>query len=281
MNIKILSDSTCDLSDEILNKYSIDLIPLTVVLGDKVGKDGIDITSQDIYEYVGSTGMLPVTAAINTYEYNDYFTKWIDQGYSVIHICLGSGFSSTYQNACIAAQGLNNVYVVDSRNLSSGQGLLVMKAVEMKAAGYEAEEIWRICTETVSKVEASFVIDKLDYLYKGGRCSSIAAFGANLLNIKPSIEVKDGKMDVSRKYRGKFEIAIRHYVKDKIHGRDDIDTHRIFVTHTECSTEIVSDVIRIVREELPEAEEIVESTAGATVTSHCGPNTLGILFLRV
>ncbi|MCR4923509.1 MAG: DegV family protein [Lachnospiraceae bacterium] len=280
MKIKILSDSTCDLSEELLKKYDIDMIPLTVVMGERSGKDGIDITPEDIYEYVEKSGRLPATSATNIFEYKDCFTKWTDQGYSIVHISLGSGFSSSYQNASIAAEDMEEVYVVDSNNLSSGQGLLVLKAGEMKAAGCSAREIYKACMEAAVKVESSFVIDSLDYLYKGGRCSALATFGGNLLKIKPSIDVKDGKMGPSKKYRGKIERVIKEYVRERIKGRDDIDTHRIILTHTKCSPEIVKDAYDIIREEIPDAEEIPVTVAGATVTTHCGPNTLGVMFLR-
>ncbi len=278
--IKILSDSTCDLSPELLEKYEIDLTPLTVTLGEKSGKDGIDVTPGDIYAYVEKTGVLPVTSAINTFEYREYFQKWTGQGYSVVHFCLGSGFSSTCGNACAAAKELERVYVVDSRNLSTGQGLLVMKAAELRDEGKSAEEIRRVCTELTEKVEASFVLDSLDYLYKGGRCSALAAFGGNLLKIKPCIEVQDGKMLPGRKYRGRIERVVGQYLRDRICGRDDIDPHRVFVTHTKCSPEMLGEALSIVRDEFFDADEILETTAGATVTTHCGPNTLGVLFLR-
>lgn len=202
MQVKITSDSTCDLSPELLERYGIDLMPLTVSLGDRAGKDGIDIHPADIYRYVETSGALPKTSCINVSEYAAFFSRFVSQGYRVVHFCLGSKFSSSYQNACLAAKECGNVYIVDSGNLSTGQGLLVLKGAEMAQSGNSAEMIQTACSEAVPRVEASFVIDSLDYLHKGGRCSALAAFGANILKLKPCIEVREGVMLPAKKYRG-------------------------------------------------------------------------------
>ena len=280
MNVKIISDSTCDLSPELLKKYDIAVTPLFVTMNGKSGKDRIDITPDDIYDYVANTGKLPTTSAVNVADYAEVFKYWHDQGYSIVHFTISSEFSSTYQNACIAAQNFNNVFVVDSRNLSTGQGLLVLHGAEMAAKGHDAKEIFEHCTKLAKKVEASFVIDSLNYLYKGGRCSAVSALGANLLRLKPCIEVIDGKMDVGKKYRGKFEKVIIDYVTERLAGRDDIDKTRIFITHTKCDPEVIKAVEEKVREICPDFGEFLETTAGCTITTHCGPNTLGILFIR-
>lgn len=280
MKVKITSDSTCDLSLALLEKYDITLVPIPIALGDRLGRDGVDVTPDDICAYVEATGQLTKTSAVNIAEYGDFFRHWTAQGYSVVHFSLGAGFSSTHQNARIAAQELENVYVVDSANLSAGQGLLVLLGAEMAARGVPAAEIYATCTETAPRVEASFVIDSLDYLYKGGRCSALAAFGSNLLKIKPCIEVVNGAMEPTKKYRGPIESVMLHYVADRLAGRTDIDKHRVFVTHTQCSRASVERVIRRIRELAPDFEEILETDAGATVTTHCGPNTLGVLFIR-
>ena len=196
MKIKIISDSTCDLSKELCEKYDIAIAPLSVTLGDNTYKDGVEMDVEDIYAYVDKTGSLPTTNADNVADYMDIFREWKDKGYdSIVQFNISSDFSSSYQNACIAAEEFEDVYVVDSRNLSTGQGLVVLKGAELAAEGKSAKEIHEICTAMTSHVEASFVIDKLDYLYKGGRCSAVAALGANLLKLKPCVEVVGGKMD--------------------------------------------------------------------------------------
>ena len=281
MKIKIIADSTCDLSKELLEKYDIAIAPLSVTLGDNTYKDGVEMNVDDIYAYVDKTGSLPTTNAVNLADYIDIFREWKEKGYDgIVHFNISSDFSSSFQNACLAAEEFDNVYVVDSRNLSTGQGLVVLKGAELAMEGKSPKEIHEECTAMTSKVEASFVIDKLDYLYKGGRCSAVAALGANLLKLKPCIEVTDGKMDAGKKYRGKWEKVILDYVKDRLEGRDDIDKKRIFITHTRCLDEVVKNVEAEIRSFIPDFEEILITTAGATITTHCGPNTLGILFVR-
>lgn len=169
MKVKIISDSTCDLSPELIERYDIAITPLSVHCGDQVGHDGVEITPETIYDYVDASGQLPRTSAVNVFDYVREFRSWHQQGYSVVHFCISSDFSSSYQNACMAAADVGDVYVVDSRNLSTGQGLLVLHGAELAAAGHTAEEIQRACTDLAPRVEASFVIDRLDYLYKGGR----------------------------------------------------------------------------------------------------------------
>lgn len=280
MTVKIISDSTCDLSPELLRQYDVSITPLSVCCGKKIGADGTEITPDDIYEYVHAEGKLPQTSAVNVADYMEEFHRWTKQGCCVVHFCISSDFSSTYQNACLAAKEVGNVFVVDSRNLSTGQGLLVLHAAEMAANGYYAQEIWETCSAMAKRVEASFVIDSLDYLYKGGRCSALGAFGGNLLRLKPCIEVRDGKMTPGKKYRGRIEKVMLQYVEDRLQNRTDIDKHRIFITHTKCSPKAVQAVRDKIQEIMPDFEEILETTAGATITSHCGPNTLGILFVR-
>lgn len=280
MNVHISSDSTCDLSPELLRQYGISITPLSVCCGERTGADGTEITPQDIYDYVSEKGELPHTSAVNAADYISEFRRWVSQGFCVVHFCISGDFSSTYQDACLAAKEVGNVYVVDSRNLSTGQGLLVLHAAEMVEKGHSAQEIWERCTALAAQVEASFVIDRLDYLHKGGRCSALGAFGGNLLRLKPCIEVRDGKMIPGKKYRGRIEKVMLQYVEDRLQNRSDIDKHRIFITHTRCSPETVSAVREKIRQLIPDFEEILETTAGATITSHCGPNTLGILFLR-
>lgn len=280
MKVKIISDSTCDLSKELVEKYDIEILPLYVCLNDKTMKDGTEVNPEDIYSYVDESGKLPSTSAANLGDYLDAFKTWVEQGYQVVHFNISSEFSSSYRNACMAAEELGNCYVVDSRNLSTGQGLVVLHGAEMALNGATGEEIFNSCNEMTSKVEASFIVDKLDYLYKGGRCSALSAFGANLLSLKPCIEVVDGKMKPTKKYRGNFGRVLTSYVADKLKDRDDIDKKRIFLTHTKCDKEIVDSVIEAVKEIAPYFEEVIETTAGCTITTHCGPNTLGVLYVR-
>lgn len=280
MKVKIISDSTCDLSKELLEKYDISIVPLYVVINDKTMRDGLEVTPEDIYEYVDKNGKLPSTSAANIGDYLEAFKFWREQGYEIVHFDISSDFSSTHRNACMAAEEVGGVYVVDSRNLSTGQGLAVLHGAEMAQSGKSAKEIYEECTALTSKIEASFVVDSIDYLYKGGRCSALAAFGANLLKLKPCIEVKDGKMNPGKKYRGNISRVMLNYVEERLRGRDDIDKSRIFITHTKCSKEDVEAVRKKILEICPDFKEILETTAGCTVTTHCGPNTLGILFIR-
>ena len=236
MNIKITADSTCDLSEELVKKYDIEILPLYIVKDGKSYKDGVEITPSDIFEHVKAGGALTSTAAVNVADYVDAFTPLSKEYDAVIHIDISADFSSCYQNACIAAENFDNVYIIDSRNLSTGSGLVVLRAAEMAQAGESPEDIVKAMNVLTSKVEASFVIEKLDFLRKGGRCSTLAALGANLLSLRPCIEVKDGKMSVGKKYRGKYAACIEKYITERLSGRDDIDYKRIFITHSpsEC-----------------------------------------------
>lgn len=279
MNIKITADSTCDLSPELVEKYDIEIIPLYVIKEGNSYRDMKDIVPQDIFDHVNAGGAITTTAAVNSEEYTDYFTPLSAQYDAVIHINISSEFSSCYQNARIAAEEFDNVYIIDSRNLSTGSGHVVIEAAIMAQNGATAEEIVKAMNELTAKVEASFVVDKLDYLRKGGRCSALAALGANLLGLRPCIEVRDGKMGVGKKYRGKFEFCIEKYVTERLEGRDDIVTDRIFITHTPCDKAVVDLVKKTIKKHM-QFTEVLETNAGCTVSTHCGPNTLGILFIR-
>lgn len=275
--IKITCDSTCDLTSELYEKYDIQALPLCVTLGEELHRDGVDVTAQGIFDYVEKTGTLPKTSAVSVGEYEDFFRPYLEQGYAVIHINLSSELSACHQNARLAAAELENVYVVDSRNLSTGSGHLAIAAAELAAQGMEAAEIVDLLNDRKAKLDVSFVLQTLDYLKKGGRCSSIVALGANMLSLRPEIAVSDGKMGVGKKYRGKMEKTILDYVKGRLAGRDDVDTKRIFVTHSYVPQEIVDKVVALVKELHP-FEEVLETTAGCTISSHCGPNCLGVLF---
>ena len=277
--IKILSDSTCDLTPALLQKYDITLTPLTVVKDGKSFLDGVDITPADIFAHVDGGGALCSTSAVSEYEYATFFSRYAPDYDAVVQITIGSGFSACYQNACLAAQGFDNVFVVDSENLSSGQGLLVMEAVRLAEAGQAGEDIARALRELAPKVEASFLVERLDYLYKGGRCSAVAALGANLLGLKPCIEVSGGKMGVCKKYRGSFESAVRQYVRERLEGREDIRPALAFVTHPAAPESVVRAALDTAAQ-YGSFDQVIETHAGCTVSCHCGPHTLGILFVR-
>lgn len=278
-NIIISSDSTCDLSAELRERYNVSIIPLGVTLGDKTYFDGVDIVPDDIYAHHTKTGELPKTTAANVGDCIDYFKPFADAGKTVIHLALSAEFSSTYNNACLAASEFENVYVVDSRNLSTGNGLLVIAAAEMAQSGMEATEIVEKLNALAPCVDASFVIDKLDYLHKGGRCSALAMLGANVLKLKPCIEVKNGKMGVGKKYRGKYSAVLKEYVAERLADTENIDLDRVFVTHAGVDSEIVNAVVEQVKETAP-FKEVFMTRAGCTISSHCGADTLGVLFVR-
>ena len=277
--IIISSDSTCDLSAELKEKYGIKIIPLGITLGTQVYRDGVDITPEDIYAHHEKTGELPKTTASNVGECIDYFTELKKDGDTIIHFTISSKMSSTYNNTCMAAEEFDDVYVIDAQNLSTGSGLLVLAAAEMANSGMEAPAIVEELEKLVPCVDASFVIDSLEYLHKGGRCSAVAMLGANLLKLKPCIEVKNGSMGVGKKYRGAYGRVLSEYVDERLQNVDDIDTSRVFVTHAGCDEDIINAVVEQVKSK-GIFDEVLLTRAGGTVSSHCGANTLGVLFIR-
>lgn len=279
MRYQITSDSTCDLSPEQLERYNIRLLPLYVSMDGKTLRDGVDVKPDDIYAHVSAGGSLPQTAAVNLADYVRAFTELSEKNDFVIHVCISLDFSCCYQNAKLAAADFDNVYVVDSRNLSTGHGLVVLEAERMAREGMEPDDIVAALHDLTGRVEASFILDRLDYMKKGGRCSAVAMLGANLLKLRPCIQVKDGKMGVEKKYRGSFERCIRDYITDRLAGRDDLDLRRVFITHSGVSPEIEALAEKTVRELQP-FEEVCITRAGCTVSSHCGPGTLGVLFIE-
>ena len=279
MKIKILSDSTCDLSQELLTKHDITVVPLTVIKNDQEFKDAVTITPEVIFEHVANGGSLCTTSANSVGEYVEIFAQYAPQYDGVIHLNIGSGFSSCYQNACLAAEDYPNVRVIDSQNLSTGQGLVVLKACELAATCDDLDQLADAIREYATKVEASFVLDQLAYMVKGGRCSSAAALGANLLNLKPCIEVRNGKMSVVKKYRGNYAKCLANYVKDRLSNREDLDHSTLFITYTTVDDDSYKAVQDTVAQYEP-FSTVYETTAGCTVSCHCGPSTLGILFAR-
>lgn len=279
MKIKILSDSTCDLSPELLEKLNVTVLPLTVIKNGEAFRDNVTITPADIFAHVAGGGQLCSTTAMNVGEYQEAFEKYSAEYDGVIHVNLGSGFSSSHQNALLAAEDFDNVRVIDSKNLSTGQGLVVLKACELAASCNSLDALYEEVQAYTSKIEASFLLDQLAYMVKGGRCSSAAALGANLLNLKPCIEVKDGKMSVVKKYRGNYAKCLTSYIKDRLANRDDLDNGTLFVTRTPVSEESL-EAVRMAVETYGNFENIYWTEAGCTVSCHCGPGTLGVLFVR-
>ena len=279
MKIKILSDSTCDLSPELIEKNNITLVPLTVIKDNIPYKDGVNITPADIFAHVASGAGLCSTTAMNVGEYEEYFSKYSADYDGVLHINLGSGFSSSYQNACIAAQDFDNVRAVDSQNLSTGQGLVVLKACQLAEECESLDELYEKVVAFTERVEASFLLDQLTYMVKGGRCSSVAALGTNLLNLKPCIEVKNGKLSVVKKYRGSYAKCLANYVKERLDQREDLDKDTLFVTRTPVSDDCL-DAVKEAVDAYADFNNIYWTEAGCTVSCHCGPGTLGVLFVR-
>ena len=279
MNIKITSDSTCDLSQELVKKYNITIAPLTIIKNGESFTDGVNITPAQIYAHVAAGGSLCSTAACNIGDYTAIFEKYAGEYDGILHVNISSEFSSSYQNACLAAEDFPNVRVVDSRNLSTGQGLVVLKACELAQTCKSMDELKEQLDIFTGKVEASFLLDRLEYMVKGGRCSSAAALGANLLNLKPCIEVKNGKMAVVKKYRGNYAKCLANYVKDRLAQREDLDRGTLFVTRTPVSDDCLNAVKDAV-DQHADFKNIYWTEAGCTISCHCGPGTLGVLFVR-
>ncbi len=275
--VKVTSDSISDLG-RLFEERGIARLPIPILLGDREGPDGV-ITPDDIYAYFDQTKTTPKTSAITPEAYYEFFKEQTADGSEVVHFTISSEMSSCYRNACKAADECGGVYVVDSRNLSTGAGLLVLYADDLAKEGMSGAEIKRLVEARRSAVQASFVVDTMTFLYKGGRCSGIAAFVAGVLKIKPSITVSDGKMVVGKKYMGSIDKAIVKYVSDTLARYDRPDLKYVFVTHTSARPEVVETVKREILAVHPDAN-IIETIAGATVTSHCGKGTLGILYFN-
>ena len=277
MSIKITATSTCDLPPELLERHQITLVPLYISFGGNTYRDGVETGPDDIFRHVDGGGALPTTAAVNIADYQALFAELSPKYDAVLHITIGAEFSACYQDACIAAEDYPNVYVVDSRNLTAGQGLLVLEAAEAAERGESIQDILARLDSLIDKVDTTFVVDKLDYLAKGGRCSSVVALGANLLKLKPCIVLADGKMTVGKKYRGAFDKVLPDYVRDQLTGKE-IRRSRAVIVHTRCDPAIPAAVEQVVREY--GFREVIHTVAGSTISCHCGPNPLGILFLR-
>lgn len=275
MRIAITADDTCDLPQELIQQNNIILSYIPNILGEEEYRGGL--TSDMIYDYVEKTGELPQTAAASSYNYKEIFEKALETHDAVIHFSLSSGISTSYNNAKKAASELNNVYVIDTQSLSSGSGLLVLSACDKVKAGLPIEQIVEEVNQEAKRVQASFLISKLNYLKKGGRCSSVAAFGANLLGLKILIQVQDGKMNATKKYMGKIEGALSKYLKD-ITLECPPDMSRVFITSSSKMPGVREGFVEEVK--ALGFKEVYVSDAGSTICSHCGPGTIGVLYMK-
>ncbi len=278
MKIQITADSTCDLGSQI-EKHGIGIMPLSVILGYSSHLDGVNIVPQDIFDYVEKTGELPKTAAPSIGDYEEFFGKYVDEGKTVIHFNISRKSSSAHDYALAAAEKFKGrVFVVDSKALSSGQGLMIMKACDFVSKGMTAEEIVSAVSALAPKINTSFIPDRLDYLYKGGRCSRMAMYGANLLKIHPLIEMVDGQLVALKKYKGNMEKCISNYIADLAEQYPAYDKTRCFITHSSADENLVNCAKEKVSQ-LFDFDEVIETVAGSVITGHCGRNTLGVLFI--
>ncbi len=283
MGVKIFSDSTCDLGEELCKRYSVTIIPLCIIMGGKSYYDGEGLGQKEIFKWADENKTTPKTAAITAERLEEAVAPVLDAGDDVILFTISSGMSSTFNLASIYSEdnGKGHMHVIDSANLSTGIGLLVVKAAEMAAEGKEAGEIVKEIEALIPRVRASFVIDTLTYLSRGGRCSSVTALLAGTLKLHPEIVVKDGAMSVNKKYRGSLGNSVMKYATDLEEALLDADHDRVFITHTVRESErAIVDEVRKYLESLGVFKEVIETKAGGVISSHCGPGTLGILFIK-
>ena len=279
--VKIISDSTCDLSPELIKENDIEIIPLLVTFNEDTFQDGVDIDAKKIYEEVSKRGVLPKTSAVSALVLEERFKKWVEEGYEVIYTGISSKMSSTFNNAIIAAKeiGEDKVFVVDSKNLSTGIGLTLLKACRDRDKGLSAKEIVNNMEYNIARVKAQFAIETMEYLHKGGRCSGIARFAATLLRIKPIIFVRDGSMTVGKKPLGKIKVSLDAMLKmlEEDKNNNNVDPEFIFVTDA-IAPESREYLIPKVKELFPESN-VYSTIAGGVIASHCGPGTIGILYI--
>ena len=279
MKIRMTADSTCDLTPELIRKYEIGVVPLSVVIDGEVFHDGVDVTPRDIFR-AADAGKSVRTAAVNTFEYKEFFKKQLKKCDQLVHVCLGSGFSSCYSDAMEASREMDNVFVVDSRNLSTGSGLLVLEGLRMIREGAEdGKTIAETLQVKTGLINGSFVLRTVDYLRRGGRCTGLEALGAKMLHIRPSIVVQDGKMRPGEKYRGRYEHYLKHYIEDLLENDSNIDFQRVFVVHSPSEDGLARFAIDTVKS-YGLFREVLEAMAGCTICTHCGPDTLGLMFMN-
>ena len=276
-NVIITADSACDLTPELLARYQVKRIPLTITEGDRSYRDGEGFTPDDIYDLYDRQHVLPKTSAISPQEFTDFFSPLVESGCQVVHIDISSVCSACYQNACIAAGELDGVYPVDSLHLTAGQGLLVIEACRLRDAGLSAPEIARQLLVYREKISTSFVVDTLEFLWKGGRCSGITALGANLLQVHPCLELREGEIKVARKYRGAMPTVYAQYIRDQL-SREDLDTRMAFLVHSGRIDPAVLEQLRQEILEMAPFAEVPVIRVGCTITSHCGPGAMGVIF---
>ena len=275
----ITADSTVDLSPDLLERYRIRTIPLTILLGDESYRDGLDFTPDDMYVRYHADGTLPKTAAPSVQDFLDFFGALTAQGCEIVHLDISAELSGTFNAASIAAQELEGVYTVDSRMLSTGVGLLAIEGAECAERGMPAAEIAEHLRGLTDKVDTSFVLDTLEFMWKGGRCSGVAALGANLLRLKPGLEMKNGRLGVYKKYRGGINAVYRQYITERLAGKSVRPGH-VFITESgEIDPAVVAELEALIRS-LIEVKEIHHTRAGCTISSHCGPKCLGVLFIN-
>lgn len=278
--VLITAETTIDLSKEMLDKYEIRCVPFTLVMGEEEKLDGV-ATSQELFDYVKKTGKLPRTSAVNQFQYEEFFSEVLKDCDEIIHISLSSEISSAYANAVASLEGKDykdRVHILDSRTLSSGIALEAIYAKKLADKGVEPKEIINRIQKRIPHAQTSFIIQQLDYLYKGGRCSMLSVFGANLLKIKPQIIVSDGKMVAGKKYRGPVEKTILEYVHDTLETYNNPDLEEVFLTYTTAKPELLEKIKEILKER--GFKNINLATAGGTISCHCGPDTLGILYFN-
>lgn len=281
--VKLIADSSCDIGPELAKRYDVDFVHIHVRLNGQEYLDGVNITHTDIYKNYELNRTLPSTSAMNIDEYEAIFRPYIEQGYDIVHVSLGSGLSSTCGNARLAGElfGPDRVFVIDSKSLSTGSGHIVCECGERIQRGLSAKQIYDEVTPITDKVRASFILDDLKYLHAGGRCSGLAQFGASLMNIKPCIMVRNdlfGSMTVGKKYMGSYKRSALKYVENMIKDRDDIVLDRCFITHSGSDPEVL-EAMRDLAMQLQPFRKIYITQASATICAHCGPNTTGILFI--
>ena len=275
----ISTDSPADIPAALVEKYSVAVCPLHVILGGEDKLDGVNVTPDDLVENYKQTKALPSTSAIPVGEYTDKFAELTADGSSVVHISLSAGVSSSHRNAVIAAEDFDDVYVVDSTLLTTGIAALVVKAAHMAESGMSAAEIAKELETLREKVDVSFVLDNLEFLAKGGRCSAVAALGANILGIRPSLEMREGKLGMCKKYRGKIEKVQLQYVAERIESLGEFDDEFCFMTHSPIDPEQVKALVEAVKA-TGKFKEVIEADAGCTITAHCGPNCAGFVAIK-
>ena len=276
-NVIITTDSVCDMPPELLERFQVRMLPLTVNVGDASYLDGVNITPEDIYRVYDAQHILPKTAAIAPQTFSDFFAPLVDSGCEIVHIDISAACSATYQNACIAAGELEGVYPVDSKHLTLGQGLLVIEACRLRDAGLPAREIAERLLAYREKIVTSFVVDNLEFLWKGGRCSGLTALGANLLQVHPCLELREGEIKVARKYRGAMSKVYAQYIREAL-GRPGIDPRMGFLVHSGRIPQEELEQLRREMLELVPFAEVPIVQVGCTVTSHAGPGAMGVIF---